>query len=264
MRILFSLLIFFTLVVSGALFYVDYGPVSVLPILRYEHMGESDAKSPDYVHPRAFQRQMEYLASEKFHVIPLSQVIKIYQEGHSIPRHTIAITFDGGYADFKNYAAGLLEKYKFPATVFLRSSYLGQAGYMTKNEVFEIAQRGVIEFGSNGQTGKNLAKTGMDAYSEIFISRMALQKEVERPVYFFSYPEGGIQPALENLAKESGYHGACALTPGKRYKNNNPYAMKRISITYQDDNTFFFKFKAWGNFILIQEWWEARKNKVKS
>lgn len=264
MRFLLSLLLFLILAVSGLLAYIDYGPVSVLPILAYRHIAESDVKDPAYVHPKDFQDQMKYLADEKFNVISLDEVLRIYKEGGKIPTHTLAITFDGGYDDFNEFGVGSLEKYKFPATIFLQSGGIGKKGFMTKDQIKQLAQNERFTFGSNGISGRNVAlMSGNDAYNEIFSSKTGLQKELEIPISYFSYPEGGFISSLKRLAKESNYKGACALTPGREYSNKDSFAMKRILITYADDNPIFFKLKTWGNFIVLKEWKEQRSKKQK-
>ncbi|MBI1884589.1 MAG: polysaccharide deacetylase family protein [Chlamydiae bacterium] len=260
MKLFLSLFLLIVLVVSGLLFYIDYGSVSVLPILRYEHIEESETKAPNYVHPFAFVRQMKALAEDHFHVIRLSDGVQLYRHGDPIPKHTVAITFDGGYDDFQRHALSILEKYKFPATVFLQSANVGKSGYLNKGQILKMARSGLIQFGSNGQTGRNLSHLGApDAYGEIFSSRTSLQKDLELPIDFFSYPQGGVNPALERVVLESGYHGACALMPGKRFSNHNPFLMKRTAIFYKDDNPVSFKLKTWGNYVLLKEWKDQRK-----
>lgn len=262
MRIIFSILLFLILILSGFLFYMDYGPISAIPVLRYEHISDIEEKLPGYVHPRAFKDQMKFLADDKFKVIPLREVAEIYRKKGKIPQHTIAITFDGGYDDFVD-AAGVLAKYKFPATVFLQSSNVGKKGYMTKDQILTLLENELITLGSNGQTGRDLTRlTGAEAYGEIFSSRTALEKELEIPIQYFSFPQGGVNRFLASKVEESRYLGACALLPGKSYPNRHPYVIKRLTITPREDNPIFFKLKTWGNYILLEEWRRERNKKV--
>lgn len=259
-RILFSLLGLIILLVSGFFFYMDYGSVAVIPILRYEHIAISESKAPGYVHPRDFQSQMNAIADEKLNVISLAEVANIYRTGQKIPNRTIAITVDGGYDDFLENAWGTIIKNKFPATLFVQSAHIGEKGYMTDKQILQVAQRGNVEIGSNGLTGKNLRKMNSnDAYSEIFSSRTAMQKDFKIPISYFSFAQGGFNPGLILLVKQSGYQGSCVMTPGKNVSNHDPYLMKRITVTDQDRNPIYFRFKTWGNYVLYQEWRERRK-----
>jgi peptidoglycan/xylan/chitin deacetylase (PgdA/CDA1 family) len=257
----FSVLLFCVLIVSGLLFYIDYGPVSVIPILRYQHIAEGDPKATDYIHPTNFSSQMKFLIDNKFQVISLEEVARIYREHAEIPKRTVAITFDGGYDDFYEHAAGVLNKNKMPATVFLQSANIEKKGFLTKKQILEVAERGIVTFGSNGQTGRDLVRIGSsDAAGEIFSSKTSLEKDLEIPIQFFSYANGSVNAFIIGKAQESRYKGACALMPGQKYANN-PYVMKRMPITPADNNPIFFKLKTWGNYIVFQEWRESRKKR---
>lgn len=261
-KLFFTLLLLAVLLASGLLFYVDYGPVSSIPILQYRHLGETEEKTPDYVHPRNFVDQMKFLADDKFNVISLDRVLEIYRNKEKIPQHTVAITFDGGYSDFYDFALSVLEKYRFPATVFLQSSNLGKRGFMTKEQVLAVYNKGLIAFGSNGQTGQDLSRVGAaDAYTEIFSSRSSLLRDLEIPIEYFSYPNGAVNAYMIAKVRESGYKGACALLPGKKHSGTNPYVLKRHAITPAEDNVIFFKLKTWGEYARIEEWRQARRNR---
>jgi peptidoglycan/xylan/chitin deacetylase (PgdA/CDA1 family) len=57
--------------------------------------------------------------------IALPALVQGLREGE-LPRHTVALTMDDGYADNLYKARPLLERYEMPATIFVISGYLGQ------------------------------------------------------------------------------------------------------------------------------------------
>ena len=73
------------------------------------------------VEPYKFEKQMEYLA-DSFNVIPVSEIKRHLDSAIPFPRRTVAITFDGGYADVLYTAKEVLEKYGISATVFAASA----------------------------------------------------------------------------------------------------------------------------------------------
>lgn len=75
------------------------------------------------VTPRHFEQQMDVLR-KSFSVIPIRQVVAFLAEG-TIPRRSVAITFDDGYADNVHTAKPILERYDLPATFFLVGKYVG-------------------------------------------------------------------------------------------------------------------------------------------
>ncbi len=63
------------------------------------------------VAPTLFQAHMEVLAGSRIPVVPLAEIQR--RDG------CLAITFDDGFENFESAALPFLEKYAFPATVFL-------------------------------------------------------------------------------------------------------------------------------------------------
>jgi peptidoglycan/xylan/chitin deacetylase (PgdA/CDA1 family) len=76
------------------------------------------------VTPQHFKEHLEILRK---HYLPksLKDLIGAYQN-KSIPNRAVVITFDDGYADNLYNAKPLLERFDFPATVFVTTGYLGQ------------------------------------------------------------------------------------------------------------------------------------------
>jgi peptidoglycan/xylan/chitin deacetylase (PgdA/CDA1 family) len=91
---------------------------------------------------------------KSFSVIPIGQIVASLAEG-KIPRRSVGITFDDGYADNVHAARPILERYDFPATFFIVSEHVDsrvefwwdeldrlflQPGYLPNN--FEINVNG--------------------------------------------------------------------------------------------------------------------------
>jgi peptidoglycan/xylan/chitin deacetylase (PgdA/CDA1 family) len=77
------------------------------------------------VEPYKLEEQMQYLA-ESCHVIPLSVLKQHLDTATPFADRTVAVTFDGGYADVLYTAADVLNRYQVPATVFAASAGLLQ------------------------------------------------------------------------------------------------------------------------------------------
>jgi peptidoglycan/xylan/chitin deacetylase (PgdA/CDA1 family) len=93
-------------------------------ILRYHALHEDPACNEHTIgrgitHSRAcFESQMEILAS-KFHLISLDELLASLQQGRPIPRWSVAVTFDDGYADNFEIAAPILNRYGIPACFYI-------------------------------------------------------------------------------------------------------------------------------------------------
>lgn len=74
------------------------------------------------VSPRRFDEQLAALRAA-FDPIPLTSLVASVKRGEKPAG--VALTFDDGYSDNLHGALPLLERYEFPATVFVTSGYVG-------------------------------------------------------------------------------------------------------------------------------------------
>lgn len=70
-----------------------------------------------------FDAQLRF-ASEHFNVINFEILSDILDSGEALPRNSLIITFDDGYADNYTIAFRLLKKYGLSATVFVSTSFI--------------------------------------------------------------------------------------------------------------------------------------------
>jgi peptidoglycan/xylan/chitin deacetylase (PgdA/CDA1 family) len=86
-------------------------------------MGEEHGSHPEMFLPvEIFARRMEILAQSRATVLPLGEALGRLQAG-TLPENSVAITFDDGWADFREQAFPVLQKHGFPATVYLTTYY---------------------------------------------------------------------------------------------------------------------------------------------
>ena len=76
-----------------------------------------------YVRPETFLLQMEWL-KKHCSVLPLAELAEEVKNGKNSLAHTVAITFDDGWADTYSEAFPVLNSLGLPATVFLATSYI--------------------------------------------------------------------------------------------------------------------------------------------
>lgn len=68
--------------------------------------------------PEWFDQQLSYL-SRHYEIVPLSVLLRCYEETRPVPRNSIVLTFDDGFRDNLTNALPILRKYGVSATVFL-------------------------------------------------------------------------------------------------------------------------------------------------
>lgn len=85
-----------------------------------------------------FDRTVAQL-SRHFNILSLGEAVERMTRG-SLPRGSVSITFDDGYADNFLNALPVLEKYSAPATFFIATDYL-DGGRMWNDTIIETARR---------------------------------------------------------------------------------------------------------------------------
>jgi peptidoglycan/xylan/chitin deacetylase (PgdA/CDA1 family) len=91
---------------------------------RPDYPGSDTFKPNISATPEDFARQMEYI-SRWFHVVSLRQVIDWLDDARrSLPPHAALITFDDGYLDNYTNAFPILQRFKFPAVIFLTTGHI--------------------------------------------------------------------------------------------------------------------------------------------
>jgi peptidoglycan/xylan/chitin deacetylase (PgdA/CDA1 family)/GT2 family glycosyltransferase len=99
-------------------------PAPVGVILAYHRV--TDRRGALCLSPREFRAQMEQLARE-WRPLPLGELARAAAAGE-VPLGAVAVTFDDGYLDTLTGAAPILRELGIPATVFLTSDRLADAG----------------------------------------------------------------------------------------------------------------------------------------
>ncbi len=218
-----------------------------LTILMYHQVGEfapMRTHRATYCHVRNFCRQMAYLRNGGYSVLPLDDAVQRLVAGQSLLRRAVALTFDDGYSNFYEYAAPILERYQFPATVYLLSRNIGGAAdwlaeddhptppLMLLSQIRELQGRG-ISFGSHGRTHRRLSMlSAEEAREEIALSKTELEAALERPVHSFCYPYGATTPAALTLVREAGYDYALSCVRGRATVHDDSFMLPRMAVSY--------------------------------
>ena len=99
-----------------------------LGILCYHSFSATDEHEWDpclYMRPDALVERFEFLREQKYRVLSLSEGLKRLYTG-TLPDRSVVLTFDDGTRDFATTVVPLLERYQYPATVYLSTWYCGQ------------------------------------------------------------------------------------------------------------------------------------------
>ena len=227
--------------------WVAQGPNAVkVPILMYHHVGISPVGSIFYVPPGRFEDEIRLLHNWGYTPITTTMLVDAIKNGASLPPRPILITFDDAHEDNYTNAFPIMKKYGFTGVLYLPYNYIGTTGYLTVDQVREMAAAG-WEVGSHSLSHPIL--TSLDAphlRTEIVDSRKKLEKLLGVPILTFAYPFGNVGSASIDYVKFAGYIAAMGATgytadQGK----SNLYILQRSEIKGSEDAKTFTRFLPW-------------------
>ena len=120
---------------------------------------------------------------------------------------------------------------------------------LSPDEVFRLAEGGVVEVGSHTMTHPVLSVLPASAqWAEIKGSKSRLEEILGSPVTSLSYPYGSqsdYMPQTVAFAREAGYSCACSNFPGLAIRSSDHYQLPRILVRDWDGEEFLRRMKVW-------------------
>ena len=228
----------------------------VVPILMYHSVDDvcSASYRPWAVCYATFNAQMKILERNGFRPITLSSLMSMRLAGKSLPPRTVVITFDDGLRDFLTGAMPILERYGFPATLFVVSGRVGETStwleplgegnrpMLNRNELRNISSQG-IEIGGHSHTHPQLDLLSPDqAFAEIVTSKTVLEEQIGKQITTFAYPYGYASKLTRDLVAKAGFAAACGVRHAFSAVGENKFSLSRIMITADVSEEDFERF----------------------
>lgn len=106
-------------------------------------------------------------------------------------RNKCLITFDDGLQDVYRVAYPELKKRGIPFLMFVITDFLNTEGYITTEELLEMAEDPLVTIGSHGLSHKVLKNMDLNNQRrELADSKQFLENLLHRPVKYFAYSHG--------------------------------------------------------------------------
>ena len=205
-----------------------------VPILCYHQLRDfkpTDSKTAkDYIVPIAnFNEQIKSLADSGYHSILPDQLYDYLAYGKALPEKPVMFTFDDTRVEHFTVAAAELNKYGFKGVFFIMTVSLNRPGYMTKEQVKQLADEGHV-VGLHTWNHKNV-KTYTDEDWPVQIEKpLAQLKQITgKPVDYFAYPFGLWNEAALEKIRSYGFKSAFQLS-AKREENFPLFNIRRIIV----------------------------------
>jgi peptidoglycan/xylan/chitin deacetylase (PgdA/CDA1 family) len=206
-------------------------------ILVYHSIGSDKHSMPMDL----FEMQMRFLR-ERAKVISLEMALNGMKSDGS---PTCAITFDDGYASVHRNALKVLEKYSFPATVYVTTGLIGETTSLPSNmdtglypglemltwRKIRDLQNSVFTIGSHLVHHLDLRNLNHDeAITELATSRLEILKHTNEPCVDFAYPWGLANSRCAEWVREAGYRSGCTTHHSTVHSNRYPMLVPRVNI----------------------------------
>lgn len=232
------MLIFVLLIFAAILFYIRF--YNRIPILMYHRLADIPGDR-NALPPEKFLEQLHFLKQKGYHTATMHEVWAHYTMGKKLPKKSVLLTFDDGYADNFTIALPLLQKFQMRAAVFPISNWIGKENKwenfnkeltttMTDEQLRAWLAAG-MEIGAHSVNHPFLAGCRPDVLlREVSECKQALKNRLGYDIDFFCYPYGNFSPTVISALKAAGYKGAFAIFDRVPLWNTDVYALPRIPI----------------------------------
>jgi peptidoglycan/xylan/chitin deacetylase (PgdA/CDA1 family) len=198
-----------------------------------------------------FAAQLEWLAHNDYHVIPLSQLVGFLEGRQALPKRSVVITIDDGYESVHRIALPLLRKYGFPATLFVYSDFVGASDALSWAQLQDLTASGLVDVQAHSKTHRNLiehdAADTDDRYRQMLETeartpRDILERKLQIQVRQYAYPYGDANQAVLDVLTRQRYQVGVTVNPGGNGFFAQPLMLRRTMI-YGDQDLTSFKLK---------------------
>ena len=185
-----------------------------------------------------FEAQMAFLYENNYHIISSDHMTDVLMKKKTFLDKTVVLTFDDGFKDNLKVLQ-VLEKYCFPATIFVTVSYLDQEPvYLSSKDIKFLCDSKLVTIGSHTLSHRLLkVLSDSDLEKEIILSKKILENMISKPVTLFAYPfgaYGAYDKRIVRFVEQAGYKAAFSTIAGINELHQDRYQIKRTRISRLD------------------------------
>ncbi len=222
-----------------------------LPVLMYHSVSDGRAASTRAlsVRPAVFGAQLCYLRRQGFTGLTFGELGQRRRTGQPFPARSIVLTFDDGYADLIEEALPILIEHGFPATVFVTTGWLRDAGrsaaatapgrMLSWAQLAELSAAGV-EIAAHTHSHPQLDQVSPARLrAELGDCKQLLEDRLGRSVCSLAYPYGYSSKRVRTVAREIGYLQAAAVANATAASTCDPFRLPRLTIRRSTSSATF-------------------------
>ncbi|MHB1605954.1 MAG: glycosyltransferase [Leptospirales bacterium] len=219
---------------------------NTLRVLMYHRVSEDPGQDILSVTPFAFAEQMRWLHEEGYRVLAVEEALSHLDAG-TLPKQSVAITFDDGYRDNYEEAFPVLARYRMPAMVFPVTGFVLGEGehpryrnhpvpvpYLTIDQI-RLMKKAGIDFGCHTHTHALLSRISPEeAVLEIRQAKKLLEEWTGGTVRMFAYPNGLFLADHFRMLEALGFDAAFSVQAGTNRPGQSRWRLRRTEISGRD------------------------------
>jgi peptidoglycan/xylan/chitin deacetylase (PgdA/CDA1 family) len=185
-----------------------------LVVLQYHHISDSTPPSTSTSNS-LFEAQLDHIEKLGLTVAQLPEATRQALAGDLQNEQKVAITFDDAYESVYTNAAPLLHDRDFPYTIFINTDAVGKQGYMTWEQLEELADSPLVTLANHSADHAHLPRRPDESESDwrtrveqsLDRATESLKEQLGETAPLFAYPYGEYDEALEAMLAERNWLG---------------------------------------------------------
>jgi peptidoglycan/xylan/chitin deacetylase (PgdA/CDA1 family) len=179
--------------------------------------------------PLIFEGQIKTLKDAGYTFLTAAELAEIMEGNIDMPHKPVVVTIDDGHWDIATDILPILIKHKVKATAYLISGFVGQPDFLSREQLQEVVDSGLIEIGAHTVhhiplRGESLALV----QREVVDSKTELEAMIGKEVISFAYPHGSFDAAAQKIVEEAGFKTAVTTNQGVTTGFSNRYMLYRL------------------------------------
>ncbi len=146
-----------------------------------------------------FKKHLDLIKNERFAFVNPNK----FEESFNNNNKKVLLTIDDGFSSFYKNAWPILKSNKIPFLLFVSTREVGKYGYMSWDQIQELAQEDFVHIGNHSHTHEYLVdKTSQEIKEDLKKSISIFKKKLGNNSRFFSYPFGEYSIDFKNIVKD--------------------------------------------------------------
>lgn len=205
-----------------------------IPVLYYHSVlpdSEVTTRNEVTISPENLKTQLQLVKDLGYTTLTMSELNDYIINNKEIPKKSILITFDDGYADNYVHAFPILKELDMKATIFVISSGIDGGYYMSSDQLKDMVNYG-IDIESHTVNHVHLDTLPYEEQlKELKDSKATIEKITNKEVLSIAFPFGDYNENTLKAVTDAGYSIAFTTNRGLANRTDNKIALDRIYVS---------------------------------